>query len=156
MPLLLRKSSPTLSASALSRFATRAQREVGISGGVDILVTGNIEMRRLNREFRGKNRPTDVLSFPSPIDDGGDIAVSLEIAKQSARELGHSITEELKVLILHGMIHLAGYDHESDKGEMERFEQQLRIKLALPSSLIERSNNGTKKPGAKRARSRKR
>jgi len=94
-------------------------------------------VRALNRSFRRKDKPTDVLSFPGP--QGGDIAICAEIARQNAHRLGHSVTEEIKVLMLHGMLHLAGYDHETDAGEMERKEAHLRAKLKLPVSLIQRS-----------------
>jgi len=91
----------------------------------------------LNRRFRRKDKTTDVLSFPSL--DGGDIAISLPLAKQNARALGHGIGDELKILILHGALHLKGHDHESDDGSMARLEQRLRKKLALPLSLTERA-----------------
>ena len=111
------------SAQTLSRFATRVQRELAIEGEVNIRVTSNREMQALNRRFRKKNKPTDVLTFPSAGQETkGDIAISLEIAAANAAELGHSLATEVKVLILHGMLHLAGYDHEIDDGEMQARE----------------------------------
>lgn len=130
----------TTSAEALSRFATRVQRALGIAGEVNISVTSDDEMQALNRRYRKKNKPTDVLSFPSTMPGiAGDIAVSLQIAAVNAKGLGHSLAEEVKILILHGMLHLAGFDHEIDDGEMRRRESELRAKFALPVGLIERS-----------------
>lgn len=129
---------------ALAAFAARARRAAGLRGGVTVLITRNSTMRRLNSRFRGKNRATDVLSFPaiaSASGFAGDIAISLDIATRNARILGHSVTDELRILLLHGILHLAGYDHESDKGEMAKKEILLRRRLALPSTLIERSYN---------------
>jgi len=139
------------SAQTLSRFATRVQRELAIEGEVNIRVTSNREMQGLNRRFRKKNKPTDVLTFPSAGQDTkGDIAISLEIAAANAAELGHSLATEVKVLILHGMLHLAGYDHEIDDGEMQAREAELRATFKLPVGLIERSHQ----PAAKVVRRR--
>ena len=103
-------------------------------------------MQALNRRYRKKNKPTDVLTFPSAGPSlGGDIAISLEIAAANATELGHSLANEVKILILHGMLHLAGYDHEIDDGEMHSREVELRKKLRLPVSLIERAYHSEKK-----------
>ena len=129
------------SAQTLSRFATRVQRELAIEGEVNIRVTSNREMQALNRRFRKKNKPTDVLTFPSAGQETkGDIAISLEIAAANAAELGHSLATEVKVLILHGMLHLAGYDHEIDDGEMQAREAELRKKFKLSAGLIERTH----------------
>ena len=122
-----------------------------LRGLVNVLVTGSRELRSLNRRFRGQDKPTDVLSFlPSP-DFGnglaGDIAISAEIAKQNARLLGHPAAQEIKILALHGVLHLAGYDHESDHGRMAGKEADLRRALGLPAGLIER-NGRTGKPAA--------
>lgn len=127
-----------------SRFLLRTQREVGLIGEVNISFVQNDEMQRLNRQFRGKNRPTDVLSFPSQATNqspqiAGDIAISIDIARENAATLGHSLESELKILILHGVLHLAGYDHERDNGEMAVLEGKLRAKLKLPVGLIERN-----------------
>lgn len=107
-----------------------------------MLITSNAKMRRLNRDFRGKDKPTDVLSFPARQNGNvrlaGDIAISKEIARRNAKALGHSLGTELKVLLLHGLLHLAGHDHERDRGEMAALEQKLRAKLKLPTGLIER------------------
>ena len=128
------------SAQALSRFATRAQRAAGVAGEVNIYVTSSREMQALNRRYRRKNKPTDVLSFPLPAPGlGGDIAISVEIAAGSAEALGHSLETEVKILILHGLLHLAGFDHETDDGEMRERETALRRQLKLPVALIERT-----------------
>ena len=140
--VILRKSVANLSEAGLTRFVTRACRAAGLRGVVNVLVTGSRELRSLNRRFRGKDRPTDVLSFPpmAGLADGiaGDIAISAEIAARNARALGHSSEQEIKILALHGVLHLAGYDHESDEGEMARKERRLRQSLGLPAGLIER------------------
>ena len=144
MPVMSRKKLDGVNETALSRFVSRAQRGAGVAGEVNILITSSDELQRLNREYLGKNKPTDVLSFPSALDaGGGDIAISWEIAQQNAKALGHSLNDELKVLILHGTLHLAGLDHEKDRGEMRRLEQKLRVELGLPHSLIERAGRTT-------------
>lgn len=128
---------------ALDRFLARARRLARLKGTVNVLVTSSAEMKSLNRRFRGKDAPTDVLSFPPDPDTqkelAGEIAISAEIASQNARMLGHSTAEEIKILVLHGVLHLRGYDHELDTGQMARREQALRTKLRLPLGLIERS-----------------
>lgn len=152
------KSKPSASkpssAAALSRFATRVQRELGIEGDVGIAITSNAEVQALNRRFRRKNKPTDVLTFPAVLPaTGGDIAISLEIAAANADELGHSVATEVKVLIVHGMLHLAGFDHEIDDGEMQAREAELRKKFRLPLGLIERAHQPAvpQKRGSRRA-----
>ena len=147
--VIFQKRVPDLSKLALERFVVRARQAAGLKGMVDILVTSNSEMKSLNRRFRGKDKPTDVLSFPagdgghgkqSGVEEefAGEIAISAEIAAENARELGHSAGEEVKILVLHGLLHLRGYDHERDHGQMLRCESQLRARLGLPSGLIER------------------
>ena len=125
----------------LERFARRAQRLAGVSGQVDILIAGNRQLQKLNLRFRKKDKPTDVLSFARHNAAGGDIAISAEIAAENAARFGHSASDELKILILHAMLHLAGYDHERDNGEMASRETALRRKLKLPGALTERSFN---------------
>jgi probable rRNA maturation factor len=151
--VIFKKRVPELSELALLRFATRARRAARLKGSVNILVTSSREMKALNRRFRGKDKATDVLSFPAADNFvrndapktsarnqfSGEIAISVEIAAQSARALGHSTADEVKVLVLHGLLHLRGYDHERDDGQMARREGQLRMRLGLPSGLIERS-----------------
>ncbi len=137
--------------AALRRFGTRALKLIGLEGDVAILVTTNRRMRELNRWYRQKNYATDVLSFPGTpkLDHAGDIAISGEIAERNARKLGHSHDDELKVLILHGMLHLGGYDHDADGGEMAGLEDHIRSRLGLPNSLIKRmlAKKSGKKPG---------
>jgi len=144
-------SPASTSAQTLGRFATRVQRELAIDGEVNIRVTSNREIQALNRRFRKQNKPTDVLTFPAAGQGtAGDIAISLEIAAANAAELGHSLATEVKVLILHGMLHLAGYDHEIDDGEMQAREAELRATFKLPVGLIERAHQ----PAAKVVRRR--
>lgn len=140
--IIIRKKVPGLSVSALSRFSARALAAAGILGKVDVLITNNRELRALNRRFRNKDAPTDVLSFPSEAGSSnevaGDIAISAEMAALNACNLGHSAGAEIKLLMLHGMLHLAGYDHERDNGIMARKEAELRRAFKLPVGLIER------------------
>ena len=144
--VILQKKVAGLSELSLSRFVLRARQSVGLRGGVNVLVTSSSAMRALNSQFRGKNKPTDVLSFPvrSILSRGkkafaGEIAISAEMAAQSAARLGHSVALEIKILVLHGILHLAGFDHERDNGEMARKEAKCRRVLRLPVSLTERS-----------------
>jgi probable rRNA maturation factor len=130
------------SARTLGRFLAAAQAAVRLKGQVTVLLTTDAAIRKLNRQFRGKNKATDVLSFPA---EGlgaegmaGDLAISVTTALKQAREQGHSLATEIKVLVLHGLLHLAGYDHEVDEGKMARRERVLRAKLKLPQGLIER------------------
>ena len=156
--ILERRKSKDLSRLALARFANRARRAAGVGGEVSILLTADAEMQRLNRQFRGKNKPTDVLSFPhaaAPDHAGGDIAISLQRARVQAAEQGHSLLTELKVLILHGTLHLAGHDHERDRGQMRRLEQRLRTELHLPTGLIERTEDA-RAPGPRSPRMKRR
>jgi probable rRNA maturation factor len=135
---------------------------VGLKGAVNLLLTSSAAMRSLNRQFRAKDMPTDVLSFPSssllpdePARTAGDIAISVDIAAQSAGKLGHSTAEEVKILVLHGILHLAGFDHERDNGEMARKEARLRRTLGLPVALIERNDserNKSERPEFERTR----
>jgi len=140
--VIFQKRVADLTELALRRFVARARRAAGLKGGVNVLVTSSAEMKSLNRRFRGEDKPTDVLSFPAEPDAqkqfAGEIAISAEIAAQNARALGHSPAEEVKILVLHGVLHLRGYDHECDNGRMARREKQLRAKLHLPLGLIER------------------
>jgi probable rRNA maturation factor len=147
--LIVQKRVADLTDLALNRYLARARRATGLKGKVNVLLTSSTEMKSLNRRFRGNDKPTDVLSFPSEPDSGkqfaGEIAISTEIATKNAHTLGHSPAEEVKILVLHGLLHLCGYDHECDNGRMARREKQLRAKLHLPLGLIERtaSKRGT-------------
>lgn len=132
-----------LSKSALTRFLNRARKLIGLPGEVDVLFTSDAELKRLNRTFRGKNKPTDILSFPTPPEisqhHAGDLAISLETAARQAAQYGHPLTDELLILILHGLLHLSGLDHEADEGQMAAREAELRAALKLPTSLIARA-----------------
>ena len=131
------------SSRTLARFLREARAAVRLKGQVSVLLTTDRNIRRLNRQFRGKNKATDVLSFPAgeAVADevAGDLAVSVPTALRQAEEQGHSLAVEIKVLILHGLLHLAGFDHECDNGEMARRERLLRGRLGLPQGLIERA-----------------
>ncbi len=153
--VIFHKPVAGVSQLALTRFLARARRAAGLGKQVVVLVAGNQELRELNRRFRGKNLPTDVLSFPAAPEASdaleGDIAISSEIAMANALRLGHPPTAELKILILHGLLHLAGYDHETDHGAMARREAELRRELRLPDTLIERAGREEKKTNAEGA-----
>ncbi len=128
---------------------------MGLVGGVEVLLTSDAELKRLNRSFRGKNKATDVLSFPAPAPFGnqpgrehaGDLAISLETAVRQAEAFGHSLRDEVRVLMLHGLLHLAGMDHEVDGGEMAAREASLRKELRLPATLIERAGEPVPRKG---------
>jgi probable rRNA maturation factor len=150
----LQRKVAALSPGALERFMLRARRAAGLRGTANVLVTSNHVMRSFNRQFRGKDKATDVLSFPAldslpangrKASHTGEIAISAEIAAQNASRFGHSPAEEVKILALHGILHLAGYDHERDNGEMARKEMKLRHALRLPEALLQRSGPDVKK-----------
>jgi probable rRNA maturation factor len=139
----------------LMRYLREAQAAVGLRGEVSVLLTTDDGIRGLNRRFRKKNKATDVLSFPvedSGFGLAGDLAISVETAARQAAEQGHKLSVELRVLMLHGLLHLAGHDHETDDGAMARKERRLRAKLGLPQGLIERVEAPFERP-QKRARS---
>ncbi len=131
-------------------FLAHAVAAAELPGAVSVLLTGDEEIRRLNREFRHKDKVTDVLSFPAAQLNGrvrlaGDVAISVETAAREAEKRQHPLTLELKVLVLHGVLHLAGWDHETDAGEMARKEEALRKRFGLAEGLIERvAVRGTK------------
>ena len=147
-------SSSIPSTRTLARFLAEAQAAIRFRGEVTVLLTTDDALRDLNRRFRGKNKPTDVLSFPanplrgqeSQEKNAGDLAISVETARRQAAEHGHSLTVEIKVLILHGLLHLAGFDHETDAGQMHLRERELRASFGLPQSLIERTSTRNKRP----------
>ena len=143
--IIIRKAAPGISEQALARFAQRARKAAGLRGQVNVMLTSSRDIRALNRRFRGEDKPTDVLSFP-PVPAvaeafSGDIVISTDIACRNARLYQHAPAQELKILILHGMLHLAGYDHESDGGEMARQEELLRRELGLSNGLIRRTDH---------------
>jgi probable rRNA maturation factor len=132
--LLFRHPSRRVRRTPLRDFLAHLEKRVAGGRPVTCLITTDADLRRLNRQFRGKNYATDVLSFPPD-----EMAISLDRAAAQARELHHSLDEELRILMLHGVLHLSGMDHETDAGEMRRAETRWRKKLGLPASLIERA-----------------
>lgn len=128
-------------------------------GTVALAIVSDRHMRTLNRGFRGVDAPTDVLSFPAgepELDTAvdtrskasrnkhlGDLAIARGVAARQARTEGHAVTTELKILALHGLLHLLGYDHERDRGEMRIVEERLRTRAGLPLGLIARAPRPT-------------
>jgi probable rRNA maturation factor len=128
----------------LESFLAEAAVATHLHGVVSVLLTSDAEIRRLNREFRHKDKATDILSFPAADNHGpsrlaGDLAISVETAAREAELRGHPLDTELRVLLLHGILHLAGYDHEADHGQMARKEDGLRKRLGLRQGLIKRA-----------------
>lgn len=126
----------------LEVFARRVERALRLGGGAfAVCLVSDAEMARMNRQYRGKRGATDVLSFPVNGDGAqkqsrtsaflGDIAISPETARRNAKRYGRSLGDELRILILHGALHLMGYDHETDSGQMERREARLRRQLGI-------------------------
>ena len=129
---------------ALREFSQILTQRVTRGLAFDCLITGDVELRRLNRQYRRKDYATDVLSFPAAkIPSGektlGELAISADRALQQAGDCGHSLADELRILMLHGTLHLMGMDHESDAGEMARAESRWRKIFGLPIGLIERT-----------------
>ena len=154
--ILNRQRRVRIPMTELNRFLARAQKRLGVpAGSVTVALVTDAEMKRWNRAFRGKNRPTDVLSFP--VDDSpeqksrnslsprraakfaapsvdfylGDVAIAPAVARGNAKRLGRTFVAEMRILILHGILHLMGYDHETDEGQMDRRENRLRRELGL-------------------------
>ena len=144
----LGRPAPRALARWLARAAPKAAR-----GEVTIALVSDATMCRLNRDFRGIDAATDVLSFPADGHEArrvrhagrnrpkslGDIAIATGVARRQARECRHSTATELRVLALHGLLHLLGYDHVTDRGEMERVEERLRRRAGLAGGLISRA-----------------
>jgi probable rRNA maturation factor len=144
-----RQRAVRLARRPLEVFLRRVQDELGLQGaGVTICLVSDAEIARMNETFRKKKGPTDVLSFPSAarrrpahlrpgsikVKAGeylGDIAISPVTARRYAKQNGRKLSSELRVLILHGVLHLLGYDHETDRGEMDRVERKLRERFGL-------------------------
>ena len=150
--ILNQQRAVRLARRPLEHFLRRLQRELGFQeSGVTIALVSDAEIARMNETFRKKKGPTDVLSFPAaggsrsrrPASEGepyerrkageflGDIAIAPATARRYARKHGRTLPGELRVLILHGVLHLLGYDHETDRGEMDRVEQRLRKRFGL-------------------------
>jgi probable rRNA maturation factor len=139
IPLLFHTSS-RVRRGELRSFLGDLSRRVARGRTIACLIADDAEIRRLNRQYRGKNYATDVLSFPTGSNGpAGDIAISIDRARAQAAERGHTLADELRILMLHGALHLAGMDHETDSGEMARAEIRWRKRLGLPCGLIERS-----------------
>ena len=140
IPLLFH-TSRRVDRNELRDFLGELTRRVARGRTITCLIANDAEVRRLNRFFRGKDQETDVLSFPPARANGlaGDIAISIDRARIQAAERGHSLSDELRILMLHGALHLAGMDHESDSGEMAQAESRWRKRLGLPDGLIERA-----------------
>jgi probable rRNA maturation factor len=142
--ILNRQNRIRIQTAPLERFEARVRRELSLTGReLTVCFVDDREIARLNRKFRGKAKPTDVLSFPvkGNGDSGfpsahhrnylGDIAISPQTARRNAARDGRALDREIRVLIIHGVLHLIGHDHETDNGEMERKEMRLRRKLGL-------------------------
>ena len=137
-----RQRKVVLNDSQIEAFLARLSRELTEGREFAVMVASDEAVRRANRDFRGKSGSTDVLSFPDG-EDGrlGDILISARRAAAQSREYGHSADDEVKVLILHGLLHLLGYDHESDGGRMREVEGRLRRTYGLSAGLIERAES---------------
>jgi probable rRNA maturation factor len=151
--ILNRQRSVRLSTRALESFLLRVRRELDLKQAqVTVCLVSDAEIAGMNQSFRKKHGPTDVLSFPAvklrpptrlrrfpdslapPLDRDaslGDIAIAPAVAKRNAKNYGRTLPAELKILILHGVLHLLGFDHEADRGEMDRTEKKLRRRLGL-------------------------
>lgn len=130
--LVNRQRARRVAAGPLRRFLSGLARELPPSAGtsVGVALVSDAAMRRYNRDFRGKDRTTDVLSFPDG-DDGhvGDIVISVPQAARQAEERGHGFSREVRVLLVHGWLHLLGHDHETDGGAMMRLQRRLVRRL---------------------------
>jgi probable rRNA maturation factor len=138
--LLFQIATPRLARREVRAFAKRLASEVAGGRSFCCLITGDDELRRLNRDFRKKDAATDVLAFPAADANGflGEIAISYPRALQQAADYRLPVRQEIEILMLHGVLHLLGMDHESDGGRMARAEAKWRAALGLPSGLIER------------------
>ncbi len=146
--ILNRQRKVRVARGPLDTFLRRVRKELELAGNdVTICLVSDAEMARMNEAFRKKKGPTDVLSFPagklwraaekqrrarsSPARYLGDVAIAPETARRYAKKNGRSLSSELRALILHGVLHLLGYDHETDHGQMSRLEKRLRRRLGL-------------------------
>ncbi len=137
--VLFRRAPTGLERPALKEFARTLRDAVASGREFHCLISDDRELRRLNRQFLGADYATDVLSFPLHDDPLlGEMAISAERAAEQARQFGHSRFDEIRILMLHGVLHLTGMDHETDRGAMARAEARWRKKLNLPAGLIAR------------------
>ena len=144
-----RQRAARLARRPLESFLRRVKNELGLDeASLTVCLVSDAEIARMNEKFRKKKGPTDVLSFPTvarrrpvrlrrgsrPVKSGeylGDIAISPSTARRYAKKNGRTLSSELRVLILHGVLHLLGYDHETDHGQMDKIEQKLRKRFGL-------------------------
>ena len=133
---LFRHPSRKVQRRPLREFFADAAKQVLPGQNASCLITDDEELRGLNRQFLRKDYATDVLSFPG---EPGEIAISLDRAMAQAEEFGHSLDEELRILMVHGLLHLGGMDHERDSGEMATAEARWRKRFKLPPGLVERA-----------------
>ena len=142
-PLISYRRKPAhLDHKSLQSFAEVLRDRVARGREFHCRITNDTELRSLNAEFLGKDYATDVLSFPAPEGDSlGDIAISIQRARAQGREWRHGTEDEVRILMLHGVLHLLGMDHESDSGRMKRAEMRWRRELGLPNGLIERGGS---------------
>jgi len=130
-----------LTTPPFEKFAKKSLRQLNLRrDSIAIAFVTDTEIARLNKIYRKKNKPTDVLSFPAQSAKRpnknkflGDIAIAPAVARRYSKKNGRSLESEICILILHGILHLLGYDHEADQGQMDRIEQKLRRKLGLAS-----------------------
>jgi probable rRNA maturation factor len=129
--VLNRQRRRRIDATRLRRVLRGAARDLDVEGEVAVVLAGDRLLHRLNRDYRGMDRPTDVLSFPGPGGEEGlgDVVISVPTAERNARRGGRTVPQELDVLVLHGFLHVLGYDHETDNGTMDRVERRLRRRL---------------------------
>lgn len=129
--LFNRQRARPVSAVRLRRVLRGAASALRVRGELSLVLAGDGLLRRLNRVYRGKDAPTDVLSFPGEGGEAGlgDVVISVKTAARNARGLGRTLAQELDVLALHGFLHVLGYDHETDDGTMDRLERRLRLRL---------------------------
>jgi len=145
--LLFQRAGSGIPKRELRAFASELREKVAGGAGFTCLLTDDKELERLNRMFFDKAYPTDVLSFPSGEPGAlGEIAVSMQRASEQAGEFGHSQFDEVRILMLHGVLHLLGMDHEVDRGAMARTEKRWRQELGLPAGLIERTKKKRASP----------
>ena len=140
-PVLFSCGKVALDRARIRAFARRLRDEVAAGRAFTCLIARDGELHRLNRQFLNKDYPTDVLSFPTGARDGmlGELAISVDRAEAQASHQGHSLEDEIRILMLHGVLHLTGMDHEGDRGRMRRIETRWRKSFELPAGLIERA-----------------
>ena len=131
--VVFRRTPAALDRTAIESFAQSLRKR--LRAEFSCLITTDAELKRLNEQFRKKDYATDVLSFPGTL----ELAISYQRARAQAAEFGHGVEDEIRILMLHGVLHLLGMDHETDDGAMGRREATWRRKLGLPNGLIQRA-----------------